>query len=114
MVELRQGLIDALLQRPHNVRTTMLEVALIDGVNDSLTEAEEMSEFAAVIFEKIPGSKLIVNLIPFNDIGQEQQPGYRSRVLLESKPINGTCGHAESTPTSERLAATMTAPPAGN
>ena len=77
MVELRQGLIDALLQRPHNFRTTMLEVALIEGVNDSLTEAEEMSEFALVILEKVPGVKLIVNLIPFNDIGQEQQLGYR-------------------------------------
>ena len=46
MVELRQGLIDVLLQRPPNFRTTMLEVALIDGVNDSLTEADEMAEFA--------------------------------------------------------------------
>lgn len=76
MVELRQGLIDVLLQRPHNFRTTMLEVALIDGVNDSLTEADEMAEFVRGIVESVPGLKLIVNLIPFNDIGQELL-GYR-------------------------------------
>lgn len=69
MIELRQGLIDALLERPPNFRTTMLEVALIDGINDSLTEAEEMAEFARGIVEAVPGSKLIVNLIPWNDIG---------------------------------------------
>jgi 23S rRNA (adenine2503-C2)-methyltransferase len=76
MVELRQGLIDVLLQRPKNFRTTMLEVALIDGVNDSLNEADEMAFFARGIIEAVPGSKLIVNLIPFNDIGQEGL-GYR-------------------------------------
>jgi 23S rRNA (adenine2503-C2)-methyltransferase len=70
MVELRQGLIDALLDRPHNFRTTMLEIALMAGVNDSEKEADELAEFARVITDTVPGCKLIVNLIPFNDIGQ--------------------------------------------
>jgi 23S rRNA (adenine2503-C2)-methyltransferase len=70
MVELRQGLIDALLDRPHNYRTAMLEIALMAGVNDSEKEADELAEFARVISDTVPGCKLIVNLIPFNDIGQ--------------------------------------------
>jgi 23S rRNA (adenine2503-C2)-methyltransferase len=69
MVELRQGLIDALLQRPRHLRTIMLEVALMDHVNDSLVEAKEMADFAQDILDAVPGSKLIVNLIPWNDIG---------------------------------------------
>ena len=69
MEELRQGLIDALLDRPPNFRTTMLEVALMAGVNDSENEADELAEFSRVIVDSVPGLKLIVNLIPFNDIG---------------------------------------------
>lgn len=74
MVELRQGLIDAMLSRPQNhLRTIMLEVALMDGVNDSATEADELAEFARGIVEAVPGSKLLVNLIPYNNInGQEE------------------------------------------
>lgn len=72
MVELRQGLINALLQRRPNLRTTMLEVALMKGVNDSLQEADELVEFARVITDSVPGCKLMVNLIPFNDIGNTE------------------------------------------
>jgi 23S rRNA (adenine2503-C2)-methyltransferase len=72
MVELRQGMIDALLERPANLRTTMLEVALMKGVNDSLKEADELVEFARVITDSVPGCKLMVNLIPFNDIGDTE------------------------------------------
>lgn len=73
MAELRQGLIEALLERPANhLRTTMLEVALMKGVNDSLKEADELVEFARVITDSVPGSKLMVNLIPFNDIGNTE------------------------------------------
>lgn len=72
MEELRQGLIDTLLQRPmNNMRVVMLEVALMDGVNDSIKEADELYDFARVIQEQVPGCKLTVNLIPFNDIGQQ-------------------------------------------
>lgn len=72
MAELRQGLIDALLERPANLRTTMLEVALMKGVNDSVKEADELAEFARVITDSVPGLKLMVNLIPFNDIGNTE------------------------------------------
>lgn len=68
MAELRQGLIDALLERPANLRTTMLEVALMKGVNDGPEQADELVEFARVITDSVPGCKLMVNLIPFNDI----------------------------------------------
>lgn len=67
MVQLRQGLIDTLKQR--SLRTTMVEVALIDGVNDSIREADELADFVKEITTQVPGSKLICNLIPYNDIG---------------------------------------------
>lgn len=69
MHELRQALIDVLLSRPKRLRVTMLEVALIDGINDSLECAEELAKFANVIIDSVPNVKLMVNLIPFNDIG---------------------------------------------
>lgn len=71
MVELRQGLIDALLTRPTPLRTTMFEVALMHEVNDSFKEADELAEFCRELMNQVPGCKLIVNLIPFNDIGQD-------------------------------------------
>ena len=69
MEELREGLIEAMLERPMNGRTVMLEVALMKGVNDSLQEAEELASFSEVIAQRVPGCKVMVNLIPFNDIG---------------------------------------------
>ena len=67
MVELRQGLIETLKKR--NLRTTMVEVALIDEVNDSIREADELAEFLGEITKQVPGAKLVCNLIPYNDIG---------------------------------------------
>jgi len=93
MVELRQGLIDALLQKPPSLRKCMLEVALIADVNDSLKEADELAEFAQGILDAVPGSKLTVNLIPFNDIGQSlyKKPSNESvqafQKRLQSKDI---------------------------
>lgn len=66
MEELRQGLIGTLCQRPEHLRTTMLEVALMEDVNDSIREAEELAQFARGIMESVPGCKLVVNLIPYN------------------------------------------------
>ena len=66
MEELRQGLIDALAVRPKHLRTTMLEVALMEDVNDGIREAEELAQFARGIIEAVPDSKLVVNLIPYN------------------------------------------------
>jgi len=100
MVELRQGLIRTLLERPPNFRTTMLEVALMDHVNDSETEADELAEFARGITDAVPGCKLIVNLIPFNDIGQElyKKPS-DERVMAFQKRLwsHGVFAHVRTT-----------------
>ena len=74
MVELRQGLIDALKNKQKNLRTLMLEVALIDDVNDTDEAAHELADFAQVIVDEVSHLKMIINLIPFNDIGH---PTYR-------------------------------------
>jgi 23S rRNA (adenine2503-C2)-methyltransferase len=100
MVELRQGLIDALLDRPHNFRTTMLEIALMAGVNDSEKEADELAEFARVITDTVPGCKLIVNLIPFNDIGQDlyQKPSMEAvEAFMRRLWGNGVHAHIRAT-----------------
>jgi len=69
MVQLRQGLVCALNQRPPHLRATMLEVALMAGVNDSEQDADELADLARVIVDEVVGVKLIVNLIPYNDTG---------------------------------------------
>mmetsp|Transcript_460 Transcript_460/g.714 ORF Transcript_460/g.714 Transcript_460/m.714 type:complete len:487 (-) Transcript_460:2755-4215(-) len=74
MHELRKGLIDTLLYKPKRLRAIMLEVALIKDINVHPEAAEELAEFAKVIIDSVPGAKLVVNLIPFNDIGH---PTYR-------------------------------------
>jgi 23S rRNA (adenine2503-C2)-methyltransferase len=68
MNELRQGLIQTLQNRPVNLRTTMLEVVLLKGVNDSLQHADELAQFAQVIIDQVPACKLMLNLIPYNPI----------------------------------------------
>ena len=75
MEELRAGLVEALSSRSNKLRRTMLEVALMEGVNDSIGDAERLSKFAQSIMNDVPGSKIVVNLIPFNDIGH---PTYRT------------------------------------
>ena len=69
MDELCQGLIRALLQRPHNFRTTMLEYVMIANVNiDIETDGAALVELTQKIQNSVPGCKLIVNLIPYNPI----------------------------------------------
>lgn len=80
MEELRQGLIDALNRKPRHMRATMLEVALLAGVNDSERRADELAEFAHGIVDAVPGCKLVVNLIPYNEVSGgtgEQESLYR-------------------------------------
>ena len=72
MAELRKGYLDALLQRPVKLRTTMLEIALIDGINDSTQDADHLATFVQEMINDVPGMKPMVNLIPFNDIGFEK------------------------------------------
>jgi 23S rRNA (adenine2503-C2)-methyltransferase len=100
MSDLRQGFIDALLQRPPNFRTSMLEVVLLDQVNDSVERATELAEFCRGIAGSIPGCKLLVNLIPYNDIGL---PNYRKpsadRVEAFQRQLRsmGVCAHVRTT-----------------
>lgn len=67
MKELQKGYIRAIQDR--NIQTTMLEIALIKDVNDSQQHAEELAQFAREIDDALPTAKLMVNLIPYNDIG---------------------------------------------
>ena len=70
MEELRQGLIATMQKRhPTSLRTVMVEMALMAGVNDRPEDADHLAEFLSPIFSLVPGAKLAVNLIPFNDIG---------------------------------------------
>jgi 23S rRNA (adenine2503-C2)-methyltransferase len=100
MEVLRQGLIDALLERPPNFRTTMLEVALMAGVNDSEKEADELAVFARGITDAVPGCKLIVNLIPYNDIGNQMysQPSKEAVVAFQRRlSTQGVYTHVRNT-----------------
>ena len=74
MAELRQGLISVLNNRPKNLRSLMIEVALIADINDTVEAAHELADFVQVIINETPGIKMMINLIPFNDIGH---PTYR-------------------------------------
>jgi 23S rRNA (adenine2503-C2)-methyltransferase len=72
MEELKDGVVKALVNRSKRLRNLMIEVTLIDGINDSVQEASELAGFAGDLIDRINGLKLIVNLIPFNDIGYEK------------------------------------------
>jgi 23S rRNA (adenine2503-C2)-methyltransferase len=72
MVDLRDGLINALMDRSRRLRGLMIEVTLIEDVNDGSKEAKDMAEFCLYIKQRVTGMKLTVNLIPFNDIGHGQ------------------------------------------
>lgn len=75
MEELRQSLVRALLARSRKLRRTMLEVALMAGVNDSDEDAERLAKFSQSIMDEAAGSKVVVNLIPYNAI---DHPTYRT------------------------------------
>ena len=74
MTSLREGLIKTLQNRSKRLRNTMLEVALIGGVNDSKEDAQHLAEFCQPFFEEVKNIKLFVNLIPWNDIGATNGP----------------------------------------
>eukprot|EP00970_Alexandrium_tamarense_P000174 scaffold24_cov186-Alexandrium_tamarense.AAC.29 len=98
MEELRAGLVKALLLRSNKLRRTMLEVALMKDVNDSPDDARLLSEFAMSIMKEVRGSKIVVNLIPFNDIGH---PTYRTPSMervLEFQKIVVESGDNSDTP----------------
>ena len=88
MEELRSGLVQALSSRSNKLRRTMLEVALIEDVNDSDDAAELLAKFAQSIMDEVTGSKVVVNIIPYNAI---DHPTYRTpsmeRVLQFQKIV---------------------------
>jgi 23S rRNA (adenine2503-C2)-methyltransferase len=72
-VELRDGFIRALLTRPvapPHRRAVLVAFTLIAGVNDNLSHADQIVEFMQPLKEV--SSKLVINLIPYNDIQQAE------------------------------------------
>jgi 23S rRNA (adenine2503-C2)-methyltransferase len=88
MEELRCALVNALQNRTIKLRRTMLEVALIEGVNDSDEDAKRLVDFSKTIMNDVERSKVVVNLIPYNAIDHS---AYRTpsmeRVLSFQKSI---------------------------
>ncbi|KAL7561960.1 hypothetical protein ACA910_022515 [Epithemia clementina (nom. ined.)] len=88
MVELREGLIQVLQQRPRKLQSIMLEITLLDGINDSVQDALDLADFCWPIVHRVPNGKLVVNLIPWNDIAASSgpaklyRPPSRERVVL--------------------------------
>jgi 23S rRNA (adenine2503-C2)-methyltransferase len=68
MEELRAGLLKGLEGRSRSLNSTTLEITLLtSGVNDSYEDAISLIDFCRPIETKV--SKLVVNLIPWNNIG---------------------------------------------
>ena len=108
MKELRQGFIDALLTRPLNARTCMLEVALMRDVNDGIEQADDLIEFVKGMEEQVPGIRPHVNLIPFNDIGQSlyQKPRMEDVSAFQKHlQANGVYTHVRTTRGDDETAA---------
>lgn len=87
MHELRQGLIDALNARPANLRTVMLEVVLLKDINDDLDHADELAAFAKVIINSVEACKLVINLIPYNTIGNSlfEKPSKEASIAFQQR-----------------------------
>ena len=71
MKEFLDGLIYALNQRPsRKLRQIMLEVTLLKDINDSVDDAHHLAQTICIpLLENVEGIRLVVNLIPWNDIG---------------------------------------------
>lgn len=68
MSELRGGFIETLLSRSRSQRSAMLEVTLLGSVNDSEEDALHLASFCQPILQQVQRLKLVVNLIPWNEI----------------------------------------------
>lgn len=65
--ELRDGLVAALKTRPAvRTRTIMVALTLIEGINDSIEDAQKLADFLRPMLDDVP--KIAVDLIPYNDI----------------------------------------------
>jgi len=82
MKELQMGLVDTLKKRTKKLRTMMLEYVLIDGVNDRPEDAEALGDFTQEIIDLVPNSKIMINLIRFNDIGKFLLPTRSNSIML--------------------------------
>ena len=49
----------------------MIEVALMDQINDSIQDADDMATLVRGITDAVPACKVMVNLIPYNDIHRD-------------------------------------------
>jgi 23S rRNA (adenine2503-C2)-methyltransferase len=88
--QLRNGLIQALLQKPMHLRTTMLQVTLLKNINDSLEQADEMATLAESIVHAVPGCKLMVNLIPWNDINHDDNDNNKKQQLEHDADVSSS------------------------
>jgi 23S rRNA (adenine2503-C2)-methyltransferase len=69
VLELREGLIQALLSRESiRTRTIMIACTLINGVNDGAEDAHKLAEYCQPF--KDAGIKVALDLIPYNDISK--------------------------------------------
>jgi 23S rRNA (adenine2503-C2)-methyltransferase len=78
MAELRDALKEVLLSRSRRLRAVMLEVTLLEDINDLPEHADHLADFCLPL-QSIPGCKMVVNLIPWNDIGVESGPAAQYR-----------------------------------
>ena len=79
MVELRQGLIEALQKRSRRMQSIMMEITLLDGINDSVEAAHHLADFCAPISQQLPSAKVVINVIPWNDISATSGPAAEYR-----------------------------------
>jgi 23S rRNA (adenine2503-C2)-methyltransferase len=77
--ELREGLIDTLCRRSRKRRSVLIEMAMLDSVNDSADDAIHLAAFCSEIVERVDGVKVVVNLIPWNDIRSTTGPAAHYR-----------------------------------
>jgi 23S rRNA (adenine2503-C2)-methyltransferase len=85
-VQLRDGLIAALGSiKSRRRKTVMIAVTLIKGINDSDEDAKRLADFLRPVIETAP--KLIVDLIPYNDIGMKGfvQPTHKEVCEFQQK-----------------------------
>jgi len=86
--DLRDALIDVLREKSKKKRTIMLEMALLEGVNDSEEDARHLAQFCQPIFDNVQGIKLTVNLIPWNNIGASSGPASLFKTPSEERVLS--------------------------
>ena len=74
MEDLRDALIQVLQERPRKLRQVMLELAMIGNINDRPEDAQHLIDFCQPFYRDVPGVKLVVNLIPWNNIDAPSGP----------------------------------------